>query len=981
MADGEQEKGAIPKTSTKSQEVRRQETPDGGHNQRGNTNPNMGEPPKRLSVDDEKELMKHFAHLTIVETDSMETQKYKKDQAQLIIQKEIMRRELEDVKRQNRQYMEAMRLPQQLPPQQQQQPQVPQPGGPNGQPGNLPPPGAVYQYSREGRRSRNPSGVRMQEPQDPLPYGAEALQGAHGLNYVFDQRHDAANCPSRIAPMLAQEALQAPMNEQLYHNNNLVRAQAGQRINRPNVIVPPVLPHNPNPMEPITRSSGTHSNIAIMSRDVTQNIYMANPQEEQLNVQRQLIEQEQEHLNMIGQLFQMQTDYQNAQRNNQPVDQRALDQVIDRLRVQMEARRQQADGKARQIKQAENLANVYTSKLEVPPLAQNNAHYNAFIYSKLQAHNVGMAMKRFNRDKDPQADFADTWNQILNYTKDFLLTEQSYFEILLSLVEGSAFKVANDMVRHGFTLADVLDNMEMQFCKKKTINDYIDDINNFERMQDEDIGSTMSRAQITVQKICKHYPSSEWESNKERILNSILGQVITANTRANLEVEEAKHSRIGTKMSYKAKLDHVENHEKAYDEKPMHAVKTVINACTGLPNVKRVDSTQQMLKRLETLEKQQKAIALNVSHPRVQRPRSSSRPRSSNREVVAHDYAVEHLLAEKTGTQLPEDDWERKEKNSRGTTASRPSYRLGSRSRSRDPYRHSSASKRPIQRERSRQRSFSRDRNFNRENKAPGYERSRSRGRSMDRRTTQAQPTQQPQQPVQQVQHVQHVQPPVQIYNPDSQLFPQHTQNNQLAYPPHVIMSDLSNQAVAPVTHQSNVSVLPATQQGWTPAQYVVHPSQVPWNYNQGYPNQGNRGRGNFKKRGGRQNNNNNYQNYRGRSSSRGYDGRGRQRSSSRNRGQWSNQSGSSNKNWRGRSPSVDKSRALEYHGNSDPRGQAVSYNRGHPSPQRPHISYENGGRRFTYDDGQLQLTYCNEGCVNKFHPTEKCPYKNKPLN
>ena len=952
--------------------------------------------PSRLSVEDEQELLRHFAHLNVVETDSMETKKYKQDQAKLLIEKEVMRRELEDLKKQKRdltaQNEQSFQAIDQLtrmlpPPQQQPQPQVPQPGGHLGQPVNLPPPSSHYQYSRDGRRSRSASGVRIQEPNDPLPYRAEELQGAQGLNLQHGGLpHDAGNCPSRLAPVQAHEAQFANVQQPLFANNELVRAPNGHVVNRPNIIVPPVLPHIPNPMEPITRSSGTHSNIAIMSRGTTQNIYMANPQEEQLNVQRMFIEQEQEHLNMFGQVAQMVNELRaNQQQPQQPYDQRALDDVIQRLHERIQLRRERTDGKAKQIKQAENYANVYTSRLRIPPLAENNSHYNSAIISRLEPKNIGVALRKFNRERDPEADFADTWNQILNYTKTFLLTEQSYLDIILHVLDGSAFRVANDMVTHNFPLHEVLENLEMQFCKKKNINDYIDDINNFERMQDEDINSAMSRAQIIVQKISKSYPPEEWESNRERILNSILGQIITMNTRANLEAEEAKHSRIGTKMSYKAKLYHVENHEKAYNERPMHAVRTVINACTGLPNVKRVDSTQQMLSRLESLEKQHRAFALNVSHPKTQRPRSNSRPRNTTKEVTAHDYAVDELLAEAAGTQLPKDDWDKKEKRQAASKdrARRPSYRL-SRSRSRDPFRHSSASKRPIQRERSRQRSFSRDRKSNRENVAPGYERSRSRGRSVERRTPHTQPPQQPVQQVQQQQQI--VQPPVQIYNPNSQLFPQHTQNNEFAYAPATIMSDLSQQTVAPVTLQSNGAVQPVLPQGWTPANLYGNPSQAPWNFNQGYfnNNQGKRGQGQNRRRGGRQNNNNyqnRNQNYKGRSNSRGYDGRGRNRSWSKNRDQWSNQSGSARQDWRGRSPSVDRSRALEYHGASGQRGQTVSYGRGHPSPQRPHISYDNVSRKFTFDDGKLQMTYCNQGCVGKFHPTDECPYKNKSLN
>jgi len=93
----------------------------------------------------------------------------------------------------------------------------------------------------------------------------------------------------------------------------------------------------------------------------------------------------------------------------------------------------------------------------------------------------------------------------------------------------------------------------------------------------------MSRATIVIEKVKGNFPPAEWESNKDRMLQSILSQVISKATKAHLYAEERKCLRVGAKLCYQSKLDTVDVLEHANGELPRHSVATVINACTGTP--------------------------------------------------------------------------------------------------------------------------------------------------------------------------------------------------------------------------------------------------------------------------------------------------------------------------------------------------------------------------------------------------------------
>ena len=268
---------------------------------------------------------------------------------------------------------------------------------------------------------------------------------------------------------------------------------------------------------------------------------------------------------------------------------------------------QQAQTKTAQLAGTKVMATLYKSQLQRPKTVLTS-EYDSNTIKMLQPHNIMSAIKAFNPDKDPEADFTDTWRYVMSYTKNTRLTEQAYINILCLILQGGAHKTIHDLTTNDASLDEILTTLSDLYCHQRTMADDMRELKEFKRRAGEPIKRTMSRAKLMAEKIKHFFSTASWPEQCERTLTSILKQVISRNTRQHIELEEMKLLRLGVVMDYKAMLDMADSYETAHDEIPKEEVKTTVNAYSGVPtklddnfNVNPEKDISSKLDRLEEM--------------------------------------------------------------------------------------------------------------------------------------------------------------------------------------------------------------------------------------------------------------------------------------------------------------------------------------------------------------------------------------------
>jgi len=691
---------------------------------------------------------------------------------------------------------------------------------------------------------------------------------------------------------------------------------------------------------PVVQTLNNSGNLSINSQNISQNITMATPQEEHINTRKQLLDQE--HLMLTIQAQNLELMHQNLANAAIPPTQaqiKSYNAMTDRVSKGLA----ELDKKRAALVHTKSVAESFKTSLRMPPLALTEAGYTDALRKKLEGKNVVSAIRKFNPDKDPEADFTDTWNHILLYTKGFTLTTSSYLDILLYLLEGSAYRSLMDMTESKLGLAEILKTLCSLYSKRKTMLDLIQNINDFTRHANENIEKTMSRATIVIEKVRGNFPAAEWDSNRDRMLQSILSQVISKATKAHLDAEERKCLMVGAKMSYQSKLDTVDSFEHANNELPRHSVATVINACTGTP----IDSKFNF-------EGNKSYYQINAVVPREKRSAMKARSKSRDRHSSGTRDRAARSRGDGVNTPLPADDWdmevghdvqtrqraqaalyEKANQVAREKSIERPKSRSGS------PFKRSV-------------RSLSRTRG-----RSPGQ---RPDARRVDSRSRRPSESSQPSDSYSQG-------------LPGNQQMLQQQQQQQVVQQPQPVVPQPVPQVpqVAPI-------IMP---------QYIPHPSQVHPGSNyapQHYYSHGPYHRQRSSSAGKRSHDH--------ASRSRGRDDREtyfRQRSSERRRAHskspsrfYANSYYPPHPYQPAPYPPVDP----RYYQNQPTQGSSGNSNGGKrrgrgekAKDPNPKITDEGNSRKISFSSGKVDIYLCNNGCENSYHTTQTCPRFNKSLN
>ena len=224
----------------------------------------------------------------------------------------------------------------------------------------------------------------------------------------------------------------------------------------------------------------------------------------------------------------------------------------------------------------------------------------------LKGHAAVATIGTFDPDKNPKADFRDTWDRILNYTKNYKIYAFEYVDLLMTVMKGSAATLLNGMIReYKGDLDQIIEAIQDIFIPQHTIYDDVEELNNFQRLPNENIKATMRRASMIMERLKPTCTAEAWPERKYHLLLALLKQLIDKKTFRHLHSKELEHAQIGTKMDMKDVINLVALYETTHDLIPKLATKLHYN----INSLQLTNHPDQQLSELQELRLQINALA------------------------------------------------------------------------------------------------------------------------------------------------------------------------------------------------------------------------------------------------------------------------------------------------------------------------------------------------------------------------------------
>jgi hypothetical protein len=322
----------------------------------------------------------------------------------------------------------------------------------------------------------------------------------------------------------------------------------------------------------------------VEEKVIQQRLEVGTPQQDQITNKEKLVKAQNASINQQAVLIDLLERIQpkdDQQRNN-----REIEELITLAKEGILSQQANLEQSQAEISQSKQVATYYSPSLSKPDVYEFTDMTIPGTREALQPKNIKAAIDTFNPDKHPEADFADTWRQILLYVKDYKIDSAAYMTILSIIIQGSASRLVFEMRESDTSIFEMIKTLGDLYAKRRTIMDDVNDINQFKRKPNEPIHTAMQRAKMMAERIRHLWPKVVWDSNKRmEILLSILRQIISVETRKHIEYEEMKYWKTGTTLEYTAMLDLVETFETTNNHIPTETKKLVINICTGVPNI------------------------------------------------------------------------------------------------------------------------------------------------------------------------------------------------------------------------------------------------------------------------------------------------------------------------------------------------------------------------------------------------------------
>ena len=228
-----------------------------------------------------------------------------------------------------------------------------------------------------------------------------------------------------------------------------------------------------------------------------------------------------------------------------------------------------------QLAHAKQLRNIYDTKYTMPTI-NHTTRANPWL---LRPRNILDGVIPFDREQNPNQNFANVWNEILRYTQNAQLTERDYIDILIKVCKGSARDELHNLTsNNACDLKTILDHLHAIYATHRTIEDDIAELKRFTRRENEDIKYCMARARSTVIKLkpatLMMSNSSDWHDTEHATLQSILFSVVAPQTRAAMELERRQRLQQGASTSIDVLMQFVRDYEIAHNAVPSTPVQT-----------------------------------------------------------------------------------------------------------------------------------------------------------------------------------------------------------------------------------------------------------------------------------------------------------------------------------------------------------------------------------------------------------------------
>ena len=210
-------------------------------------------------------------------------------------------------------------------------------------------------------------------------------------------------------------------------------------------------------------------------------------------------------------------------------------------------------------------------------------------------------MPNFDRNKFPEQDFQSVWSKICAYGERYYLSEEEFFHILDTKLDGDAHLDFRALQKDGAGLRKILDVFAIKYCKTMTLEDYNQQIDNFKRIGNEDLKLTMQRAKDLFTKTKPLYRASAFEDQMDDRIKIILKQVIPSGARAEVLKMEQNAREQGGIYTAETLIEIAHKYERAHKCVPTKDIQVLFQAGSGDLLINPIDyqKLEQQVKSLK----------------------------------------------------------------------------------------------------------------------------------------------------------------------------------------------------------------------------------------------------------------------------------------------------------------------------------------------------------------------------------------------
>ena len=260
-----------------------------------------------------------------------------------------------------------------------------------------------------------------------------------------------------------------------------------------------------------------------------------------------------------------------------------------------------------QLSKTEDTAEKFKSFMEMPEYEEAPRGYRRE-KTVLEPKAIHKAINTtFDPSKQYNNDLDHFWILILRYGRAHYLNEKEHLTVLGECVRGPALATFESCRKRKLDLRQTMNELTVLYGTTVTINDYKQQLNDFQREANESIRKCMVRYTALLMKTKHGVPEQAWIHTVPLKQMTALKQFITAKTRAYIEMKEARNQAEGSSMlPLEYWINRVEEYENAHHQVPQKDMKSVILTATMAPAYSHDE--------LEHNEKQLKHFKINHAY-------------------------------------------------------------------------------------------------------------------------------------------------------------------------------------------------------------------------------------------------------------------------------------------------------------------------------------------------------------------------------